>query len=65
VVIFDEDTPEALIRALKPQIMIKGADYKADDLPGAAFMRETGGEVLLAPILEGRSTSRIVDKMKS
>jgi D-beta-D-heptose 7-phosphate kinase/D-beta-D-heptose 1-phosphate adenosyltransferase len=45
--------------------MIKGADYKADDLPGAAFMRETGGEILLAPLLEGRSTSRLVDKMKS
>ncbi len=65
VVIFDEDTPEALIRALKPHVMIKGADYKADDLPGAAFMRQTGGEVLLAPLLEGRSTSRIVDRMKS
>jgi D-beta-D-heptose 7-phosphate kinase/D-beta-D-heptose 1-phosphate adenosyltransferase len=65
VVIFDEDTPEDLIRAIKPHVMIKGADYKADDLPGAAFMRETGGEILLAPLLEGRSTSRIVDKMKS
>ncbi|MFP4519521.1 MAG: D-glycero-beta-D-manno-heptose 1-phosphate adenylyltransferase [Oceanicaulis sp.] len=65
VVIFEEDTPEALIRALRPHVMIKGADYTVDALPGAAFMRETGGEVLLAPLLEGRSTSMIVEKMKS
>lgn len=65
VVIFAEDTPEALIRALRPQVMVKGADYTVDALPGAAFMRETGGEVLLAPLLEGRSTSKIVDKLKS
>ncbi|MGJ3230461.1 MAG: D-glycero-beta-D-manno-heptose 1-phosphate adenylyltransferase [Oceanicaulis sp.] len=65
VVIFEDDTPEALIRALRPHVMIKGADYKADDLPGAAFMRETGGDILLAPLLEGRSTSNIVAKLKS
>ncbi|MEQ8405400.1 MAG: D-glycero-beta-D-manno-heptose 1-phosphate adenylyltransferase [Oceanicaulis sp.] len=65
VVIFEEDTPEALIRALRPHVMIKGADYTADALPGAAFMREIGGEILLAPLLEGRSTSNIVAKMKS
>jgi D-beta-D-heptose 7-phosphate kinase/D-beta-D-heptose 1-phosphate adenosyltransferase len=65
VVIFEEDTPEALIRAIRPHVMIKGADYDADDLPGAAFMRETGGEIRLAPLLEGRSTSRIVAKLKS
>lgn len=65
VVVFEEDTPEALIEAIRPQVMIKGADYKAEDLPGAAFMRETGGEILLAPLLDGRSTSNIVNKLKS
>jgi len=64
VVMFEEDTPEALLQAIRPHVMIKGADYKADDLPGADFMRETGGEVLLAPLLEGRSTSNIVNRMK-
>ena len=65
VVVFEEDTPEALIRALRPHVMIKGADYKADDLPGAAFIKEIGGEVLLAPLVDGLSTSRIVEKMQS
>ena len=64
VVLFEEDTPEALIRALRPHVMIKGADYVADDLPGAAFMREIGGEVVLAPLMPGRSTTSIIQKLK-
>ncbi|XBQ15728.1 MAG: D-glycero-beta-D-manno-heptose 1-phosphate adenylyltransferase [Oceanicaulis sp.] len=64
VVVFEEDTPEALIRKVRPAVMIKGADYKADDLPGASFMKETGGEVLLAPLLEGRSTTGLINKLR-
>ncbi|MFW6413574.1 MAG: D-glycero-beta-D-manno-heptose 1-phosphate adenylyltransferase, partial [Oceanicaulis sp.] len=65
VVVFEEDTPEALIRALRPHVMVKGADYRADDLPGAAFMKEIGGEILLAPLLDGRSTTNIIGKLKA
>jgi D-beta-D-heptose 7-phosphate kinase/D-beta-D-heptose 1-phosphate adenosyltransferase len=65
VVIFDEDTPESLIRALKPDVMIKGADYKAESLPGADFIQSYGGEVVIAPLLDGLSTTNIVDKMQA
>lgn len=64
VVVFEEDTPQALIEALVPGVMIKGADYIADDLPGAAFVTAQGGEVVLAPLLEGLSTTGFVEKLK-
>ncbi|PWE18027.1 D-glycero-beta-D-manno-heptose 1-phosphate adenylyltransferase [Marinicauda salina] len=65
VVVFEEDTPAELIRAVRPHVLVKGADYVADELPGAAFVRETGGEVVLAPLEEGRSTTGIVEKLRS
>ena len=64
VVVFDEDTPEELIRAIAPDVLVKGADYKADDLPGAAFVKARGGEVIIAPLQPGFSTTSIVEKMK-
>ena len=63
VVIFEEDTPQALIEAINPHVMIKGADYVAGDLPGAAFVKANGGEVVLAPLVEGQSTTRIIEKL--
>ena len=63
VVIFEDDTPQALIEALNPHVMIKGADYAADDLPGAAFIKANGGEVVLAPLVSGQSTTNIIKKM--
>ena len=64
VVVFEEDTPQSLIEALVPGVMIKGADYIADDLPGAAFVKAHGGEVVLAPLLDGLSTTGFVEKLK-
>ncbi|MCC5995195.1 MAG: D-glycero-beta-D-manno-heptose 1-phosphate adenylyltransferase [Oceanicaulis sp.] len=64
VVVFDEDTPEDLIRALNPHVLVKGADYAADDLPGAAFIKSNGGEVVLAPLVKGLSTTALVERMK-
>lgn len=64
VVVFEEDTPEALIRAIAPDVMVKGADYKADDLPGADFIRARGGEIVIAPLQPGFSTTALVEKMK-
>lgn len=63
VVLFEEDTPEELIRAIEPHVLIKGADYLADELPGAAFVKSRGGEVVLAPLVEGISTTNIVRKL--
>ncbi|WP_439633694.1 D-glycero-beta-D-manno-heptose 1-phosphate adenylyltransferase [Glycocaulis sp.] len=65
VVVFEEDTPEALIRAIAPDVLVKGADYKPDDLPGADFIRSRGGEVVIAPLQAGFSTTALVEKMKA
>ncbi len=64
VVVFEEDTPQALIEALAPDVLIKGADYAADDLPGAAFVKARGGRVILAPLVPGVSTTGFVDRLK-
>jgi len=64
VVVFEDDTPEALIRALDPHVMVKGADYIADDLPGAAYVKSRGGEVVLAPLAAGLSTTTIVNRLR-
>jgi rfaE bifunctional protein nucleotidyltransferase chain/domain len=63
VTIFEEDTPEALIRALQPDVHVKGGDYKPDELPEAAAVREYGGEVRILPFLPGRSTSKIIEEV--
>jgi len=60
LVIFSEDTPLELIRALEPDVLVKGADYRLDQVVGADLVLARGGRVLLAPLLEGESTSRLV-----
>ncbi len=64
VVVFDEDTPEALIRTLKPDMLFKGADYTGKDIPGAAFVIENGGTVELLPLLDGHSTTDTVKRAR-
>jgi D-beta-D-heptose 7-phosphate kinase / D-beta-D-heptose 1-phosphate adenosyltransferase len=60
IVIFDEDTPLELIRALRPQLLVKGADYRLDEVVGADFVRAAGGEILLAEVMPGYSTSATI-----
>ena len=60
VVIFDDDRPEALIEAVRPDVLIKGGDYDPATMAGAAFVRSYGGTVIVSDLLPGRSTSRIV-----
>jgi D-beta-D-heptose 7-phosphate kinase/D-beta-D-heptose 1-phosphate adenosyltransferase len=64
VVVFDDDTPEALIRALAPDVLFKGADYQGKDIPGAAFVEKSGGSVVLIPMLEGHSTTGTVRRVR-
>jgi D-beta-D-heptose 7-phosphate kinase/D-beta-D-heptose 1-phosphate adenosyltransferase len=64
VVIFDQDTPEALIRALSPDLLFKGADYQGKEIPGGAFVEANGGEVVLLPLLEGHSTTGTVKRVR-
>jgi D-beta-D-heptose 7-phosphate kinase / D-beta-D-heptose 1-phosphate adenosyltransferase len=61
VVVFDEDTPCEVLRRLRPDVFAKGADYAGDDLPERAVLAEWGGELVLLPVVDGRSTTRILE----
>jgi bifunctional ADP-heptose synthase (sugar kinase/adenylyltransferase) len=63
VVVFDEDTPLQLIQAVKPDVLVKGADYKIEDIVGAAEVLSWGGEVKTLDFLPGYSTSSIEKKI--
>jgi D-beta-D-heptose 7-phosphate kinase/D-beta-D-heptose 1-phosphate adenosyltransferase len=63
VILFGEETPETLIQALRPDVMIKGADYAGKPLAGADFIKSIGGEVVLAPLVDGLSTTNLIQKM--
>lgn len=61
VTLFDDDTPEALISLLLPDILVKGADWAVEQIAGARAVLEHGGQVLTVPLLEGRSTTGIIE----
>lgn len=63
VVLFADDTPQALIEALKPDLLVKGADYTEEQVVGADFVRAAGGRVLLVPIEAGHSTTATIARM--
>ncbi len=65
VTIFDEDTPYNLIDLIKPDILVKGGDYIADEVVGADIVRENGGQVVIIPYVQGKSTTGIIEKIKS
>ena len=64
VIWFDEDTPFELIKALQPDVLVKGADYTVDRVVGADLVQARGGHVLLVDLQEGHSTTNTVAKMK-
>ena len=64
VVIFDEDTPHALVTALEPDVLVKGGDYREETIVGAKEVRARGGDVVVVPLLEGHSTTSIVDRIR-
>jgi len=63
VVLFDQDGPLELIKTLKPDILVKGADYTIDQVWGAPFIKSYGGKVLLIDLVEGQSTTGIISKI--
>ncbi len=65
VVIFDDLTPENLIRALRPDVLVRGADYRPDDGAAADLVRAWGGEVVLADFVPGHSTTRTIHRFVS
>ena len=60
---FAEDTPEELIRALRPDVLVKGADYAPDQVAGGAFVKSYGGRVETIELVPGRSTSSLVERV--
>jgi D-glycero-beta-D-manno-heptose 1-phosphate adenylyltransferase len=64
VCLFDEDTPLELIKAIRPDILVKGDDYAIDDIVGAKEVQSWGGEVMTIPLVQGYSTTQIVNKIK-
>ncbi len=63
VVSFAEDTPMKLIQAIRPDLLVKGADYAVDEVVGAAFVQGYGGRVLLVELEEGHSTTATLARM--
>ena len=65
VTIFHTDTPEALIKRVLPDVLVKGGDYRPEDIAGADAVLSAGGEVRVLDFVEGFSSSAIIDKLKS
>ena len=64
VVIFEEDTPLDLIKLLMPDVLIKGGDYTVGQIAGAKEVIENGGRVVINPILEGFSTTNLINQIR-
>lgn len=63
VIAFEEDTPIRLIEQLRPEVHVKGGDYSVDDLPETPLVRSYGGEVVIIPLLLGRSSTRLIEEL--
>ncbi|ANE49418.1 D-glycero-beta-D-manno-heptose 1-phosphate adenylyltransferase [Flavisolibacter tropicus] len=64
VVIFEEDTPRELISKILPDVLVKGGDYKVEQIAGAKEVIANGGKVVINPIVAGFSTTNIIEKFK-
>ena len=64
VIIFDEDTPEYLIRQINPDVLVKGAEYGEGKIVGEEFVVDNGGKVIRVPMLPEHSTSNLIEKMR-
>ena len=65
VVLFDDDTPLALIRDLAPDVLVKGDDYSRDRIVGADWIEARGGRVVRVPLVSGFSTSALVERLRA
>ena len=65
VTIFNEETPQKLIESIGPDVLVKGGDYKIEEIAGSDFVLKSGGNVLTIPIVEGYSTSQIEERIKN
>ncbi len=65
VVVFGESTPRALIRALLPDVLVKGGDWKAKEIVGGEEVRAAGGRIVVFPLVPGRSTTRLAARLSA
>jgi len=65
VVIFEEDTPLQLINTIKPDVLVKGGDYTIEQIVGAKEVIEQGGRVVINPLVDGYSTTAIIEILKT
>ncbi|MCC6839794.1 MAG: D-glycero-beta-D-manno-heptose 1-phosphate adenylyltransferase [Flavobacteriales bacterium] len=64
VVIFEQDTPMELIQALGPDVLVKGGDWSVEKIVGGEYVSQYGGVVLSLPLVEGRSTTQLVERIR-
>ena len=64
VVVFDEDTPLALIRTLRPDVLVKGADYQRNEIVGGDDVEGWGGRVVRVPLVKDQSTTNLLAKLR-
>lgn len=64
VCLFDEDTPEELIKSINPDVLVKGGDYTIDKIVGAKNVLDNGGSVEIIPFVQGYSTTNLIDNIK-
>jgi D-beta-D-heptose 7-phosphate kinase / D-beta-D-heptose 1-phosphate adenosyltransferase len=64
VVLFDEDTPLALIQLLRPDVLVKGADYARDAIVGAKDVEGWGGRVVRVPLVQDKSTTKLLERLR-
>jgi D-beta-D-heptose 7-phosphate kinase/D-beta-D-heptose 1-phosphate adenosyltransferase len=62
VVPFEEDTPANLVDAIRPDVLVKGEDYAGKEVVGRELVESYGGRVVLAPFLQGRSTTQVINR---
>jgi D-beta-D-heptose 7-phosphate kinase/D-beta-D-heptose 1-phosphate adenosyltransferase len=65
VTVFDEDTPEEILRAVRPDVLVKGQDYQLSGVVGRDIVESYGGRVVLLPLVQGRSTSSLVERIRA
>ena len=65
VILFDEETPIELIKSVRPDVLVKGGDYKISTIVGADFVKQNGGNVIVIPFLEGHRSTNYINKISN
>jgi len=65
IILFDEDTPYKLIEMIQPDILVKGGDYKPEDIAGQDLVKARGGKIITIDLVKGNSTTGIIKKIVS